>query len=142
MNCDIIPFVVFDNLKKVVNKILTNCVYNNLISKELDLLLKDGSTLPLFIFFQQNLLKGIYNNLYFRYLSISRPLSSINTSKQRRRAKYIFLSQFSQLTLILFIFQTDGGAGLAGDPGILLAPGSHIQSVEASQERILSMHYF
>ena len=28
---------------------------------------------------------------FFRYLSISKPLSSINTSKQRRRAKYVFV---------------------------------------------------
>ena len=88
---------------------------------------------------QQNLLKRKSHNSFFRYISISRPLSSINTSKQRRRAKYMFfLKQFSEL--ILFLFQTHGAPRLADDPDILLATGSNIQSLEASQERLLSMH--
>ena len=51
-----------------------------------------------------------------------------------------FLNPFSQL--ILFLFQAHGAPRLADDRNILLATGSNIQSLEASQERLLSMHNF
>ena len=102
---------------------------------------------------------------FFRYLSISKPLSSINTSKQRKRAKYVsffstnFLSQHyfnfpwdwgsdrvwvqcTEQKIFISIFQVNGPACLAADPDILLATGRHIQSPQASEERILSMHNF
>ena len=102
---------------------------------------------------------------FFRYLSISKPLSSINTSKQRKRAKYVsffsknFLSQHyfnfpwdsgsdrfwvqcTEQKIFISTFQVNGLTGLAPDPDILLATGRHIQSPQASKERLLSMHNF
>ena len=53
---------------------------------------------------------------------------------------YRLLVQCTEQEIFNSIFQINGRNGVAPDPDLLLATGCHIQSPEASEERLLSMH--